>query len=64
MTYDEAIKRVVDAAIAWWSQHTYERDLKTALQLLCTEPSQPDLMTDHERAVLRAWLRPQVGARQ
>jgi hypothetical protein len=56
MTYEQAIQPIVDAAISHWSQHTYERDLRLALELVSTEPGRPDTLTRREREVISAWM--------
>jgi hypothetical protein len=62
MTYGEALERVLDGAIAWWSQHTNERDLRMALQVVMdAERSQAE--RDREM-VLSAWMAPDPGVRQ
>jgi hypothetical protein len=59
MTYGEALERITDAAIAWWSQHVHERDLRMALQIVMdAERSQAER---DRQTVLNAWLAADPG---
>jgi hypothetical protein len=61
MTREEASDLIVSAAIIWWSQHTYERDLRAAIELICSAVEQ---LSERERTALACWLAPDSGARQ
>jgi hypothetical protein len=59
MTREEASDLIVSAAIIWWSQHTYERDLRAAIELIC---SAVEPLSERERTVLACWLCARLGS--
>jgi hypothetical protein len=59
MSYEEAIDRVISAAIYWYSTDTRQRQLRQALDTVI--PRADVAERAHRKALIEAWLQPAAG---